>query len=147
MRYRLTHAACALLLGGCYRYVPFTPAAVAPGTELRLYLTGEGSARVAPTLGAQTTVVAGRADGAGDPLRLMVSSTTKEWGGTVRWVGERVTIPLGAIARGERRVLDRRRTTLVGAGVAAATVAAYAVLRAVTGGGSDDGGPAPVPTP
>jgi len=123
---------------------------------VRLYLTPEGSSRVAPTLGPQTTVIAGRAEGrvpndgpagGGDAVSVLVSSTTKAYGGTMRWVGERVTIPIGAIARSEHRVLDRRRTLLAGGGVALAAAAGYALLRATGGGGAgDDAGP-PVPAP
>lgn len=161
-RARAPVTACALLLAGgvlpgCYRYAPLPPsAAPTPGSEVRLHLTPEGSSRVAPTLGPQTTVVAGRTEGGapngetvggGDAVSVLVSSTTKAYGGTMRWVGERVTIPVGAIARSEHRVLDRRRTLLAGSGVALAAVVGYALLRATSGGGAgDDVGP-PVPAP
>lgn len=161
------HAVAAgllLLPTGCYRYAAFEPAAVpAPGAEVRLHLTPEGSARVAPALGAQTAVVAGRVERAGGPgaggpgagagapadagVSLLVASTTKAYGGTMRWVGERVTIPLGAVARGERRVVDRRRSLLAGGGVALAAAAAYAALRGAGGGGGSSGDGPPAPTP
>lgn len=154
---RATSAALALLCAGCYRYVPLPPgAAPAAGAEVRYHLTPEGTSRVAPALGPQTTVVAGRVDpGAGDGMRdgmrdgvrLLVSSTTKAYGATVQWVGERVTIPAGAVARGEQRVLDRRRTLLVGGGVTLAAAAGYAILRAVSGGGGGAGADPPTPTP
>jgi hypothetical protein len=149
MHHRVTSAASALLLlSGCYRYAPFAAASPVAGAEVRLHLTPEGSRQLAPSLGAQTTIVVGRADASGDDrLSLLVSSTTKADGGTVRWVGERATIPLGVIARGERRVLDRRRTLLAGGGVALATAAGYALLRAVNGSGSGDGSDPPTPTP
>lgn len=146
---RRTSAVCALLLAGCYRYAPFPPAAAAtPGAEVRFYLTPDGSTRVAPTLGPQTTVVAGRAEhGRDGGVLLLVSSTTKAYGGTTQWVGERVTIPLDAIARSERRVVDRRRSLLAGGGVALAAVVGYAILRAASGGGSSASGDPPPPTP
>lgn len=149
MHHRVMSVACALLLlPGCYRYAPVAAAGTAPGSEVRLHLTPEGSSRVASSLGPETTVVTGRVDaGRGDQLSLVVSSTTKAYGGTVRWIGERVTIPLDVIARSERRVLDRRRTLLAGGGVALATVAGYALLRAVNGSGSGDGSDTPVPAP
>ncbi len=150
-------AGLLLLPTGCYRYAPFEPAAVpAPGAEVRLHLTPEGSARVAPALGAQTAVVAGRVEraagapagaGAGAGVSLLVASTTKAYGGTMRWVGERVTIPLGAVARGERRVVDRRRSLLAGGGVALAAAAANAALRGAGGGGGSSGDGPPTPTP
>jgi hypothetical protein len=159
LRTALGTALCALPLAGCYRYAPLPAAAApAPGAEVRLYLTPDGTTRVAPTLGPQTTVVTGRTEQGpdrpgpdrqpqSDGVRLLVSSTTKAYGGTTPWVGERVTIPLDAIARGERRVVDRRRSALAGGGVALAAAAGYAVLRAVRGGGAGAGGDPPPPTP
>jgi hypothetical protein len=62
-------------------------------------------------------------------------------------VGERVTLPLGAVARGERRTLDRRRSFLVGAGIVLAAAAGYAALRASSGGGAEGGRDPGVVTP
>ncbi|MEJ7810028.1 MAG: hypothetical protein WKG32_06360 [Gemmatimonadaceae bacterium] len=149
-RARLTLAGAALLVSACYRYVPFEGApAAASGSEVRLYLTPEGTSQLEPTLGPQTTVVAGRVSGAADAgVPLIVSSTTKAYGGSARWIGERVVIPTGVIARGERRVLDRRRSWLTGGGALLVSVVSFAILRSVTGGGSgDDGSPGPGPTP
>jgi hypothetical protein len=149
MSHRVLGAACALLLAGCYRYVPLGGAPAPAGSEVRLYLTPEGTSGLESSLGPQTTVVAGRVDAGRDGgLSVVVSSTTKAYGGTMRWMGERVTIPLGAIARGERRVLDRRRTLLAGGAVALAAAGGFALLRAVSGEGSGDDGPGPIgPSP
>ncbi len=138
-----------LLLAGCYRYVPVAGAAApAPGAEVRLHLTPAGSAHVAPALGAQTVFVAGRAERAGgDSLRLRLAESVGPTGATTRWVGERVTLPLGAVARGEQRVLDRRRSFLAGAGAVLGAAAGYALLRAASGGGAGAGGDPPIPTP
>lgn len=138
----------ALLVAGCYRYVPAPAPPPAPGDEVRLYLTPAGTAGVAATLGPETTVVAGRTEaGTADAVRVLVASTTKAYGAVTPWVGERVTIPIAAIARSEHRVLDRRRSLLAGGAVAVAGAAAYAILRAVRGGGSGAGSDQPVPTP
>jgi hypothetical protein len=138
-----------LLPAGCYRYVPVAAAAApAPGAEVRLHLTPAGSAHVAPALGAQTVFVAGRAERAGgDSLRLQVAESAGPTGAATRWVGERVTLPIAAVARGEQRVLDRRRSFLAGAGAVLGAAAGYALLRAVAGGGAGAGGDQPVPTP
>jgi hypothetical protein len=150
---RLAGAVWLALAAGCYRYVPL-PAADAPtlaaGTEVRLHLTPEGSARVGSALGAPAAVVTGRAERAGgDSVSVLVSETAAAAGAgaRTRWVGERVTISAGAVTRGERRALDRRRSLLAGGGVVLAAAAGYALLRAVAGGGVDAGGEPGVGTP
>ena len=152
MRHWVPGVAGALLLSGCYRFVPRpgtpAPAPPPPGAEVRLYLSPDGASRLAPALGPQTAIVAGRVEASRDEgVSLVMSSTTKAYGATTQWIGERVTIPVAAVARGERRVLDRRRSALAGVGVALATAAGYALLRAVRGGGADAGGDGPGPAP
>ena len=137
---------------GCYRYVPLPAAGVAsvtPGSDVRLHLTGDGSARVAAALGTPAAVLAGRAERADrDSVSLLVSETGAAGAdATTRWVGERVTLPFSAVARGERRTLDRRRSFLVGAGIVLAAAASYAALRAATGGGAEGGRDPGVVTP
>ena len=141
-------AAGVLLLCACYRFEPVAATPAMAGADVRLYLTPEGAGRLEPTLGPQTTIVAGRVErGEGDGLSVVMTSTTKSFGATTRWVGERVTIPVADIARTERRVLDRRRSLLAGAGVALAAAAGFALLRAIDGGGAEGGEPGPIVTP
>ena len=149
---RAAAAAWLALAAGCYRYAPLPvlgAAPLAPGTEVRLHLTAEGSARVASALGAPAAVLAGRAERADrDSVSVLVGETGAAGADvTTRWLGERVTLPLSAVARGERRALDRRRSFLVGAGIALATAAGYAALRAVAGGGAEGGRDPGVVTP
>ncbi|AHG92384.1 hypothetical protein J421_4849 (plasmid) [Gemmatirosa kalamazoonensis] len=134
----------ALAASACYRNVPLDPAPLAPGAAVRLYLTGDGTARLEPRLGPQTLAVDGRVDSVGaGGVTVVVSQTTKTYGGTIAWMGERVTIPTTVIARAEQRVLDRRRTIAVAASAAGAALAAMFVLIAQHGGGTPEppGGP------
>lgn len=146
---RLTALAALVGATACYRSVDAPPAALAPGAVVALFLTPDGERALAPRLGEATTIVEGRVertDTAG--VALVVSRTTKRYGGTVPWLGERVTVPAGAIAEARARVVDRRRTTLATLGVAAAAVAALAVLVAQHGTGrGDEGGGGGGPTP
>jgi hypothetical protein len=144
---KLASLAAAVLLVGCYRYVPAPPAAPS-GTNVRLHLTPEGMTALEPRLGPQTATVIGRVQDVGDGgVTLVVSETRKTFGGgAVRWIGERVTIPTSTIARAERRALDRGRTIAAGASVLLAAIAAFALIRAADGGGSEEGG-GPSPTP
>ncbi len=151
-RVRAAAAASLALCAGCYRYVPLPAAdapAFTPGSEVRLYLTPEGSARVASVLGAPATFVAGRTERVDrDSLSVLVSETGAAGVvATTRWVGERVMLPIGAVARGERRLLDRRRSLLVGAGVLLAAATGFVALRAAAGGGAEGGRDPGVVTP
>jgi hypothetical protein len=149
---KLASLATAVLLAGCYHYVPVPAAPAAPppaGADVRLYLTPQGMTELEPRLGPQTASVIGRVSDASDgAVTLVVSETRKAYGGAaVRWIGERVTIPAATIARAERRALDRRRTAIMSASVLLATVAGFAILAATTGEGrgGDNGGPSPTP--
>lgn len=151
-RARAAAVAWLALCAGCYRYVPLPAAdaqAFTPGSEVRLYLTPEGSARVASALGAPATFLAGRTERADrDSLSVLVNETGADRAvATTRWVGERVMLPIGAVARGERRLLDRRRSLLVGAGVVLAAATGFFALRAVAGGGVEGGRDPGVVTP
>jgi hypothetical protein len=151
-RLRAAVAASLALCAGCYRYVPLPAVgapAFTPGSEVRLYLTPEGSARVASALGAPATFLAGRTERADrDSLSVLVSETGAAGAvATTRWVGERVVLPIGAVARGERRLLDRRRSLLVGAGVLLAAATGFVALRAAAGGGAEGGRDPGVVTP
>ena len=143
-------AAAAASGSACYRRVPVDPAPLAPGAAVRLYLTGDGTAQLAPRLGPQTLAVDGRVDSVGaGGVTVVVSQTTKTFGGTIAWMGERVTIPTGVIARAEYRVLDRRRTMTAAASAAGVALAAMVALIVThgNGGGSQNGGDGPNPSP
>jgi hypothetical protein len=138
------------LAAACYRSVPVDPAPLPPGADVRLYLTGDGTAQLAPRLGPQTVAVDGRVDSVGaGGVTVVVSRTTKQFGDKVAWVGERVTIPTGVIARAEHRVLDRRRTFTVAASAAGVALAVMVALIAThgNGAGSQTPGDGPTPTP
>jgi hypothetical protein len=148
---RLLAAAVLLSLpSGCYRYVPAEPTVPPPaGATVRLYLTPQGMTELAPRLGPSTAAVIGRVGAASDGVvTVHVSETRKsDGGGAVRWIGEQVAIPTATIARAERRTLDRQRTVLASVLGALAAGAAFAILASTGGGGRDDAGGGPGPTP
>ena len=150
-RRRARCLAVALLAAaaGCYQTVNVAPGALAPGANVRIDLTSDGERELAPRLGDETVRVEGRVETATpDAVGLVVSRTVKKFGGTVPWIGERVTIPTRVIAHAGRRDIDRQRTTLAAAGAAAAAIAAFVVLVAQHGAGrGDDGGGGGGPTP
>lgn len=110
-----------ILLSGCYRFVPETEPRPEPGGEYRAVLTTEGSQRLERYLGQGVASVTGRVVAASDTsfLLAMGSSVKRDDPRPVVWSGERITIPFSAVARLERRELDRGRTiraALVGGG-------------------------------
>ena len=146
-----TRAAALLLLTGCYRYVPSTRDALAPGAEVRLALTPAGATELVSVLGNQTTAVEGRVLRVTDNgYVLAVSGTLKAPGGNggaspsrTMWAGDSLAIPGAAIGGVERRLLDSRRTTILAVlGAAAATATVRIIVQAVgsKSGGPDDGG-------
>ena len=139
------------LLSACYRYVPSSRDALAPGADVRLGLTPAGATQLAPILGNQTTSVEGRVLHTTETgFVLAISATLKSLGenggaslSRTVWAGDSLTIPAMAVSGVERRLLDSRRTTLVAVlGAAAATAAVRIIVHAVgsKSGGPDDGG-------
>jgi hypothetical protein len=147
-------AVCLLslpLLSACYRYVPSTRDALAPGADVRLGLTPAGATQLAPILGNQTTSVEGRVLHTTETgYMLSVSATLKSLGenggaslSRTVWAGDSLTIPVAAVGGVERRRLDSRRTTLVAVlGAAAATATVRIIVNAVgsKSGGADNSG-------
>lgn len=145
-------AASLLLLAACYRYVPSTRDALAPGAEVRLSLTPEGTSRLVPVLGNQTTAVEGRVLAASDTAYVLsLSGTLKTLGSNgsstlsrTIWAGDSVAIPGVVVGGVERRLLDSKRTTVLAiVGAAAATATVRVLVHALGGkssGGSDGGG-------
>ncbi len=131
---------------GCYRYVGSERAPSLGGTELRAHLTDSGSSTLAPLLGSDVASVDGRiADATEASLVLLVARTTKRDGASSNWTGERVTIDRGSIARYELRVLDRKRTLLVGGLGAVAAVLTAKLFSLLGSGGSEP--PSTMPGP
>jgi hypothetical protein len=144
--------AALLLLAACYRYVPSTRDALAPGADVRIALTPSGTTELEPVLGNETTAVEGRVLRSTDSgYVLAVSGTLKAFdrnGGAspsrMVWGGDSLMIPGAAVGSVERRLLDSKRTTLLAVlGAAAATATVRIIVHAVggkSGGGGDDGG-------
>jgi hypothetical protein len=140
--------AALLLLTACYRYVPSTRDALAPGAEVRVSLTPAGASQLVPVLGNQTTAVEGRVLNATDTSYVLaLSGTLKSLGGNgsssvsrTVWAGDSVAIPGAAVGGVERRLLDSKRTTLLAIVGTAAATATVRVLVHAFGGKSSSGG-------
>ena len=130
----------------CYQYLPNQSPDLRVGEEVRLHLTGTGSAALRPLVGSDVEAIDGRVVSRADSVYgLSVGGTTKREGGTAVWTGEQLQIPAGAIARVDRRVLSKRKTLLMSAAAVGAAGLIAAIIAGVTGGGS--GGPDTGTTP
>jgi hypothetical protein len=130
----------------CYQYLPNQSPDLRVGEEVRLHLTGTGSAALRPLVGSDVEAIDGRVVSLADSVyALSVGGTTKREGGTAVWTGEQLQIPAAAIARVDRRVLSKRKTLLMSAAAVGAAGLIAAIIAGVTGGGS--GGPDTGTTP
>ncbi|MGQ0537449.1 MAG: hypothetical protein ACT4R6_00760 [Gemmatimonadaceae bacterium] len=113
-------------------------AAVPPdGKQISLELTDAGAVLLAPSLGAQLEAVNGRVAMASDTaISLGVTSTRHRNGRESLWSGERVSVPLTAVARMQERRLDKQRSWLA-SGLAVAGVLLLGAAFGVTGTGLD----------
>jgi len=141
--------AVTVLVSGCYRYAPLAGGPPLPGADVRLALGAGASPELFRVLGDGTEAVEGRITGASDSGYTVAVSGTRKQGqtATTAWVGEHVLIPRGAVARVDRRTLDKKRTFGI-AGIAILAAAGTKLL--VDGfrsksGGNDGGGTTPPP--
>jgi hypothetical protein len=142
-------------LASCYRYSPAPAPSVATGEHVRLALHTPTSPELTRVLGADVAAVEGQVVGASaTDLTVAVAATLKPGIANAAprrmvWAGERVVIPVAAVAGTERRALDRTRTTRLAALAAVAGVVAVRLVVSVAGGGSSggdgDGGGVPPP--
>ena len=118
----------ALILSGCFSYIPADLGSVSPGEEIRLRLATQGGSDLATISGGGGASVAGRLVGTdAAAIRLRVPVGLMVEGSTTRSLGQDVVIPRSQISDVERRELSRPRTVgVVVGGVAALLAAVFA---------------------
>jgi len=146
-RPRLTLAALALSLvaSGCYSYTEVSPAAVPPGSEVRVGVGPQAGVRVgADPLPEGTRSLRGRLmeGGSAETLLLSVAVGRGEPGVATRQLRQTVSVPWGDVERLEVRRLEKGRTAALigGGGLAAAVVTAWAFNVLDPSPGPSDGG-------
>jgi hypothetical protein len=129
----------AAALAGCYRFTPAEVTSLSPGTSVRLHLTDDGAAAMAPYVGPRMESLDGiLTECAGDSVVVMRLEQTMSRGGAVtEWNGESVSVPRRAIAGAQRKSRSPQRTAIVAAGGVAAIVAIAAGINLI---GSRNGG-------
>jgi hypothetical protein len=116
--------AAALILSGCFSYIPAELGSVRPGEEIRLQLAAQGASDLAAVSGGGGTSVAGMLVGTdAAAIRVRVPVGVMVEGVTTRSLGQEVVIPRSQISAFERRQLNRPRTVGAVAGGVAALVA------------------------
>ena len=118
----LTLLSLVLVASSCYRFTPIEGATPAPGQEVRLFLSDEGSVRMAPLIGPRIEAIDGRIVQTTDTaLVIAVEAAVTQGGRAMTWSMERLTVPRSAVSSIRTRTLDRRKSWIVaGLGVVGA---------------------------
>jgi hypothetical protein len=110
----LTTTLLLLAASGCYRLTPIEGSTPAPGLEVRLSLTDEGSVRMAPLIGPRIGAIDGRTLESSDTaVVLAVQGVVAQSGRSMAWSQERLLVPRSAVSAYRTRTLDRKRTWLM----------------------------------
>lgn len=105
---------CTVAASGCYRLAPIEGSTPAPGREVRLSLSDEGSVRLAPLIGPRIGAIDGRALESSDTaLVVAVQAVVAQGGRSMPWSLERLSVPRSAVSSIRSRTLDRRKTWIV----------------------------------
>lgn len=134
--------ALTLVASSCYRFTPIEGATPAPGQEVRLSLTDEGSVRLAPLIGPRIEAIDGRiAQTTDTALVVAVQAAVTRDGRAMTWSMERLTLPRSAVSSIRTRTLDRKKSwILAGLGVVGAIALGEAFGIGNGFGGFLDGG-------
>jgi hypothetical protein len=130
----------------CYAYVPAATGAPAPapGADVRLQLSSDGSAVLAASLGPRVTAVDGKLSSVSSDGSMVIAPSLVQIadGARQQWTGVGlVTVPAAYVAGVQARALDRKKSTIAGV-VIAASLAALAVI-VKNGSGNEPTGPGP----
>jgi hypothetical protein len=126
------------LLAACYTYRPLSSPSPLPGQRVSAQLTTEGSRDLTGTIGPEVLHVEGNViEADSNSLDLDVLEIESYRGFRSDWHGERVRLPLQAVAGMQQRRLSIGGTSLM-AGVL--TAGLYVVYRVLGGSDSSQGG-------
>ena len=137
----------ALAMGGCHTYQPVPVRELAPGSDVRVRLSGAYADSLAPVLQRDDArVLEGTlvgSDGSSVLLEVPVEQSLR--GMRLQTLNQRVQIPESAFLETESKQLDRGRTFLA-VGAAAAVVGTVVVIQVSkeSGGSQNPGGGGPV---
>ena len=131
----------ALLLSGCFTYVPVERASVAPGQDVRVFVSRTGLAQLPEALASDRWVRGSLDAWESGLLRLQVPIRRGADGYLGPDIREALEIPIGDVLEVERREFSRGRTAaLVAAGAALAAAGIVAVTQDDRAPDDDGGG-------
>jgi hypothetical protein len=133
----------ALHLGGCFSYVPVSPATMTPGATVSVGINDRGRVALTEQLGPGALRVHGQLLESSDSAATLSVSSIEflDLSVPAQMAGERVEIPREYAADFRQRELSRSRTVLTIVLAAAALVATS--LIAISGFGGDEPGDKP----
>ena len=137
----------AQTVAGCYRMTPIEGSTPAPGRDVRLELSDQGSVQMAPLIGPRIGAIDGRAVEASDTaLVVAVQAVVAQGGRSMAWSMERLSVPRSAVSHVSTRTLDTKKTwiaaglTVLGALVVGSVFGLGNGFDGLLGGGSGGGG-------
>jgi hypothetical protein len=134
---------------GCFEYRPVPLTTPPVGKEVRVHLTDAGYNRLSETTADGVPRLRRTMDGSlisADGQRLLVAVASWQGRpGTRETLHQRIAVPVSDVISLERKLLDRRKTTLVAAGAGAALVAFIAYYVSGEFGGTTSPFPEPGP--
>jgi hypothetical protein len=123
---------------GCYRLIPISPNEPPNGRRISAALSDQASLDLRGRIGPDVRRVEGDVAGVrGDSLELRLRRVEQRSGLSVEWRGEPVTFARRDLSGFAERRIDRRRSWLAAAGVAALGAALTAVIKSGTFGGEE----------
>jgi hypothetical protein len=132
-----------LPLASCYSTQAVT-GAPAPGATVLLDLNDRARVQLGERIGPSAERIEGTLQSFSDSAYVLrVSSVSYVGGRTNKWSGEQFSVPAALVSRAQERKFSRTRTTMLGAGIAAAIVALFLTTDFFTNPGPDPqpGGP------
>ena len=133
--------AAAVLLTGCFTYVPYEHVTPREGDHVTADLTPDGSQDLARLVGPRVGSLRGQVVNADtDRMLLSVSSTTNFDDETTYWKGEEVAVPMGGVDHLMTKKFSVGRTLLVTAAAVGVGLLAGKVVSGVDKGNSSQNG-------
>ena len=135
-----------LPLSACYQTLPLADSTPAPGTRVMAQLTREGSAQMAPWIGAGASAVEGIVlDVQPAEWQLSVLRVEQVVGTDVVWNREAVRFPASALATVSERRFEKQRSYLAAGLITVGLVVLGRVFANSVFSGSDGSGQPPPP--
>ena len=128
----------------CYAYVAAPTTTPSAGAEVRVSLTREGTTDLAQYLGPRVISLDGKVSSVSADGVMMIAASSVQIvdGARQRWNGEgAVAVPSKYVTGIQLRTIDRRKTTIAGATIAAVLVTAGIIFMRGGSGGSTETGP------